>query len=66
MNIDSKDKDLETLIKRNSETAQSTKAEVTKFYGKHLKRFNIVDSDICKFCNIGIQDRAPELLCTAG
>jgi hypothetical protein len=25
--------------------------------GKHLKRFNIVDSDICKLCNVGIQDR---------
>jgi hypothetical protein len=24
---------------------------------KHLKRLNIVDSDICKLCNIGIQDR---------
>jgi hypothetical protein len=39
-------------LKRNSETAQSRKAEVTKFrlnteldlLGKHLKRFNIVDS----------------------
>jgi beta-xylosidase len=51
---DSKEKDWETLIKRNSETAQSRKAEVAKFrlntghdlLGKHLKRFNIVDSDI--------------------
>jgi hypothetical protein len=48
-----------------SETAQSRKAEVAKFrlntghdlLGKHLKRFNIVDSDICKLCNVGIQDR---------
>jgi hypothetical protein len=56
---------LETLIKRNSETAQRRKAEVAKFrlnighglLGKHLKRFNIVDSDICKLCNIGTQDR---------
>jgi hypothetical protein len=64
-NTDSKEKDLETLIKRNSETAQSRKAKVAKFrlntghdlLGKHLKRFNIVDSDICKLCNAGIQDR---------
>jgi hypothetical protein len=54
-----------SLIKRNSETAQSRKAEVAKFrlntghdlLGKHLKRFNIVDSDICKLCNVGMQDR---------
>jgi hypothetical protein len=47
--------------------AQSRKAEVAKFrlntghdlLGKHLKRFNIVDSDIC---NVEIQDRAPEEL----
>jgi hypothetical protein len=25
--------------------------------GKHLKRFNILDSDICKLCSIGIHDR---------
>jgi hypothetical protein len=64
-NTDSKEKDWETLIKRNSETAQSRKVEVAKFrlntghdlLGKHLKRFNIVDSDICKLCNVEIQDR---------
>jgi hypothetical protein len=63
--MDSKEKDWETLIKRNSETVQSRKAKVAKFrlnaghnlLGKHLKRFNIVDSDICKLCNIEIQDR---------
>jgi hypothetical protein len=64
-NTDSKEKDWDTLIKRNSETAQNRKAEVASFrlntghnlLGKHLKRFNIVDSDICKLSNIGIQDR---------
>jgi hypothetical protein len=64
-NTDSKEKDWETIIKRNSEMAESRKAEVAKFrlnmghdlLGKHLKRFNIVDSDICKLCNVGIQDR---------
>jgi hypothetical protein len=74
-NTDSKGKDWETLIKRNSETVQSRKAEVTKFrlntghylLGKHLKRFNIVDLDICKLCNTVstvIQDREHQRSCS--
>jgi hypothetical protein len=63
-NTESKEKDWGTLIKRNSESAQNRKAEVASFrlntghdlLGKHLTRFNIVDSDTCKLCNIGIQD----------
>jgi hypothetical protein len=54
------EKDWETLIKKNSESAQNSKAEVFSFrlntghdlLGKHLKIFNIVDSDICKLCHI--------------
>jgi hypothetical protein len=72
-NTESKEKDWETLIKRNSESAQNRKAEVISFrlytghylLGKHLKRFNIVDSDICKLFNIGIQDREHLRSCSA-
>jgi hypothetical protein len=30
-----------------------------------MKRFNIVDSDTCKLCNIGIQDREHLRSCSA-
>jgi uncharacterized protein with PIN domain len=50
----SKEKDWETLIKRNSESAQSRKAEVAKF---RLNTGLNIDSDICKLCNVGIRDR---------
>jgi hypothetical protein len=33
--------------------------------GKHLKRLNIVDSDTCKLCNIGIQEREHLRSCSA-
>jgi hypothetical protein len=65
-NTDSKEKDWETLTKRNSETAKSRKAEVTKFRinKSMISLANIrkgliyvVDSNICNLCNIGIQDR---------
>jgi hypothetical protein len=57
-NTDFKEKDWENSFKRNSETAQSRKAEVAKFrlntgIGKHLKRFNI-----------GIQDRVQLRSCS--
>jgi hypothetical protein len=53
--------------------AQNKKAEVASFrlntghdlLGKHLKRINIVDSDICKLCNTGIQDRVHLRSCSA-
>jgi hypothetical protein len=72
-NTESKEIDWETLIKRNSESAQNRKAEVTSFRlntghdlrGKHRKRFNIVDSENCKLCNIGIQDREHLRSCSA-
>jgi hypothetical protein len=30
-----------------------------------MKRFNIVDSDTCKFCNFGIKDREHLRSCSA-
>jgi hypothetical protein len=66
-------RDWETLIKRNNEPAQNRKAEVASFrlntghdrLGKHLKRFNIVGSDTCKLCNIGLQDIEQLRSCSA-